>query len=174
MIRLPPRSTRTATPFPYPTLFRSRGGVDEVGARAVDAIPAQQRALVGGFAVEFELGQEVVVAAEIELHRIGQAVTGDVVLADQRRLRGDRFAVRLVGPQCVLRAGVDDVLRDVARGHGAAAVDRLAVAHAPRELGPLDSVQLLAAYPVVADSVRAAGGEGLGVCRAARAPSDPF
>src|SRR3546814_14945295 len=133
MIRRPPRSTRTDTLFPYTTLFRS--------------IPAQQRALVGGFAVEFELGQEVVVAAEIELHRIGQAVTGDVVLADQRRLRGDRFAVRLVGPQCVLRAGVAAVLRDVARGHGAAAVDRLAVAPAHRELGRLAGAPLPAPAP---------------------------
>src|SRR3546814_18718572 len=146
-----------------------RGGVDEVGARAVDAIPAQQRALVGGFAVEFELGQEVVVAAEIELHRIGQAVTGDVVLADQRRLRGDRFAVRLVGPQCVLRAGVDAVLRDVARGHGAAAVDRLAVAHAHRALGRLAGAHLLAAAAAVAERVRAPVGEGPGVGRAVRA-----
>src|SRR3546814_1491478 len=31
MIRLPPRSTRTYTLFPYTTLFRSQGGEDAVG-----------------------------------------------------------------------------------------------------------------------------------------------
>src|SRR3546814_370293 len=70
--------------------------------------------------------------------------------------------MRLVRPQRVLGAGVDAVLRDVARGHGAAAVDRLAVAHAHRELGRLAGAHLIAAAPVVADRVRAAGGEGLG------------
>src|SRR3546814_15165663 len=51
MIRRPPRSTRTDTLFPYPTLFRSRRSVeregDELGAaadiligdRAVEALP---------------------------------------------------------------------------------------------------------------------------------------
>src|SRR3546814_10425674 len=34
MIRLPPRSTRTDTLFPYTTLFRSRLGAGRVGARA--------------------------------------------------------------------------------------------------------------------------------------------
>src|SRR3546814_13895336 len=72
-------------------------------------------------------------------------------------------------PYTTLFRSVEAVLRDVARGHGAAAVDRLAVAHAHRELGRLAGAHLLAAAPVVADRVRAAVGEGLGVGRAVRA-----
>src|SRR3546814_17462236 len=34
MIRLPPRSTRTDTLFPYTTLFRSRAFADRIGAAA--------------------------------------------------------------------------------------------------------------------------------------------
>src|SRR3546814_1566762 len=37
MIRRPPRSTRTDTPFPYTTLFRSRA---QATARAGDALPS--------------------------------------------------------------------------------------------------------------------------------------
>src|SRR3546814_11322418 len=60
MIRRPPRSTRTATLFPYPTLFRSRivegrlhtqiaqqRVTDSAGGK-VDAVRQQQVAAVGG------------------------------------------------------------------------------------------------------------------------------
>src|SRR3546814_15069465 len=40
LVRRPPRSTRTDTLFPYTTLFRSRGALRQVGARA------ERRALV--------------------------------------------------------------------------------------------------------------------------------
>src|SRR3546814_7536532 len=41
MIRRPPRSTRTDTPFPYTTLFRSSAGAAQIGGR-------RQCAEVGG------------------------------------------------------------------------------------------------------------------------------
>src|SRR3546814_730065 len=41
MIRLPPRSTRTDTLFPYPTLFRSLD-VDDIEAGAYDEVPEPQ------------------------------------------------------------------------------------------------------------------------------------
>src|SRR3546814_15166644 len=54
MLRRPPRSTRTDTLFPYPTLFRSREPAPETAARAVaadDLDPDRhlaRRGLVGG------------------------------------------------------------------------------------------------------------------------------
>src|SRR3546814_8058233 len=40
MIRLPPRSTRTDTLFPYPTLFRSRGPIVPDQRKLLRATPA--------------------------------------------------------------------------------------------------------------------------------------
>src|SRR3546814_10282106 len=49
MIRRPPRSTRTDTPFPYPTLFRSgdarKPGRQEGHAAPEAAIPGRRRTL---------------------------------------------------------------------------------------------------------------------------------
>src|SRR3546814_15655829 len=42
MRRRPPRSTRTDTPFPYQTLFRSRDG-DDVGIITVDGVGKTKR-----------------------------------------------------------------------------------------------------------------------------------
>src|SRR3546814_18488720 len=54
MIRRPPRSTRTDTPFPYTTLFRSfKSGVERILARAADAgrpVPVVPMALRGMWA----------------------------------------------------------------------------------------------------------------------------
>src|SRR3546814_6713163 len=47
MIRRPPRSTRTATLFPYTTLFRSRSGREVV----VEHLPRLRRELALDFAV---------------------------------------------------------------------------------------------------------------------------
>src|SRR3546814_12685191 len=44
MVRLPPRSTRTDTPFPYPTLFRSR----PAGTSGALGIHVQYRGVVMG------------------------------------------------------------------------------------------------------------------------------
>src|SRR3546814_10308731 len=44
MIRRPPRSTRTDTLFPYTTLFRAFGIVDQQRDRAVDAVGAYREA----------------------------------------------------------------------------------------------------------------------------------
>src|SRR3546814_3891102 len=54
MIRLPPRSTRTATLFPYTTLFRSLvvNPVERRGAGMGDGLAALEEALVDGPAVD--------------------------------------------------------------------------------------------------------------------------
>src|SRR3546814_9444635 len=44
MIRLPPRSTRTDTLFPYTTLFRSQGPVDRAAGGAGDRDPRRRTA----------------------------------------------------------------------------------------------------------------------------------
>src|SRR3546814_3006185 len=41
MIRLPPRSTRTDTLFPYTTLFRSEGDIEVFGVDEQDAEPVE-------------------------------------------------------------------------------------------------------------------------------------
>src|SRR3546814_8324721 len=60
MIRRPPRSTRTDTPFPYTTLFRSARGMDEAALADIDADVAH-----------------VAAAAEEHQVRRGQALGGD-------------------------------------------------------------------------------------------------
>src|SRR3546814_1200921 len=47
MVRLPPRSTRTDTPFPYTTLFRSDEGGAEVGSAKGDHRRALHRQFDG-------------------------------------------------------------------------------------------------------------------------------
>src|SRR3546814_14840578 len=59
MILRPPRSTRTATLFPYTTLFRSRGaGVLAARHRAArhDALPAALPARSGGAVMRVDVG----------------------------------------------------------------------------------------------------------------------
>src|SRR3546814_1543955 len=67
MIRLPPRSTRTDTLFPYTTLFRSVDGVvgdplRDHGTQAV-AVVGERGACVQAVAVGFERRDEVVAGA---------------------------------------------------------------------------------------------------------------
>src|SRR3546814_7634995 len=65
MIRRPPRSTRTDTLFPYTTLFRSIGDVDEGGVRAVlDRISG---------AVEHRHGANPCAALQVQVHVALQA-----------------------------------------------------------------------------------------------------
>src|SRR3546814_15184073 len=97
MIRLPPRSTRTDTLFPYTTLFRSLGGrarainaVDEDADRGLDA------GVVGAFpeAADDEIG----VGARLELADTQAGNRGLQVdqVADLRILKvGDRKSTRL-------------------------------------------------------------------------------
>src|SRR3546814_6171228 len=47
MIRRPPRSTRTDTLFPYPTLFRSLRGAERLDARAFPRLWRADLSLVG-------------------------------------------------------------------------------------------------------------------------------
>src|SRR3546814_3607796 len=80
MIRRPPRSNRTDTPFPYTTLFRSRAEVSQGQDRAVAALHLRPRGL----------GQR--------RQRIGRDVLGDgEVLAGQavEEVAADRFARRV-------------------------------------------------------------------------------
>src|SRR3546814_1097655 len=42
MIRRPPRSTRTDTLFPYPTLFRSAGRIGRPGLRTGPVVPGRR------------------------------------------------------------------------------------------------------------------------------------
>src|SRR3546814_18787186 len=68
MIRRPPRSTRTHTPFPYTTLFLSRDR--EIGGDAADAIgPA---------------GMHRIEVVEHPSHALGQSVIGAVHVGEQR------------------------------------------------------------------------------------------
>src|SRR3546814_20990593 len=93
MIRRPPRSTRTDTLFPYPTLFRSqrghRGASDVAGVDALD--DARQLPVPEG-GVEVDLG-------EVTAGRLGAAVAH--LLAREEALHGGggggERAVRAVG-----------------------------------------------------------------------------
>src|SRR3546814_15126339 len=114
MIRRPPRSTRTATLFPYPTLFRSFGidharhPVEAVGARR-----PHHRAVIG-VADRERLGERImerdVGAAEIA-HRIGAVDTVRAAMRGQPLvhlaavprlvLHRPRSEERRVGKECV-------------------------------------------------------------------------
>src|SRR3546814_19055154 len=84
MIRLPPRSTRTDTLFPYTTLFRSLAvlGLD-VGHRVGAALVAdQQRVELGEVARALRLGAD---AHEATVGRVGPA--GGDALGDRKSTR---------------------------------------------------------------------------------------
>src|SRR3546814_7785185 len=103
MIRLPPRSTRTDTLFPYTTLFRSLA-VDD--AAAIDAVPAQR--LDRGVAERIlgeRGGEGDVVAEQGECGRdIGFGARGPDV--EMRRLE-TQFAVGRRQPQHDFSKGED-------------------------------------------------------------------
>src|SRR3546814_13755895 len=93
MIRRPPRSTRTDTLFPYTTLFRSVGQVEEV-LDVLDIHPAirvEQRLLAAlgrRDAVDRALNTRVadaVPVAEIGLEAIGERAVADGHVVDQQR-----------------------------------------------------------------------------------------
>src|SRR3546814_15136043 len=97
MIRRPPRSTRTATLFPYTTLFRSlalgaRRAVAVV-ERAVAVLPAPDR--IGVVFGQVRRGLERVLAPGVGRVR-AQELRGQPGVAVQRfPLRGERDAVAL-------------------------------------------------------------------------------
>src|SRR3546814_12708435 len=83
MIRRPPRSTRTDTLFPYPTLFRSELG----GGRAL-AEPAFQSRVAGGFAeMHRALDQPPLALDRLESHR--------VEIGNDQRAQLEKFEERL-------------------------------------------------------------------------------
>src|SRR3546814_8324118 len=59
MIRRPPGSTRTDTLVPYPTLFRSASGAEEVRAKVVVTGAAESRALAAMASLPFEAPVEL-------------------------------------------------------------------------------------------------------------------
>src|SRR3546814_17398818 len=76
MIRRPPRSTRTDTLFPYPTLFRSRLANDP--PYGVDVIAGDQRA---GHAKRFGAAPDIA-----SVHRLIRGeLRKSVILADQQQ-----------------------------------------------------------------------------------------
>src|SRR3546814_13960724 len=88
MIRLPPRSTRTDTLFPYTTLFRAELGPQALGAGAV-ARPALERAAQRRTAVDIVVLGPLVVAARHAVEHVA----------------GDRFAGALAAVEQVLDRG---------------------------------------------------------------------
>src|SRR3546814_11661359 len=95
MIRLPPRSTRTATLFPYTTLFRSLvvNPVERRGAGMGDGLAALEEALVDGPAVDRidqRLAHPLVLQDRVVEHEVD-------VLVEQARDRKERR----VGKECV-------------------------------------------------------------------------
>src|SRR3546814_12315321 len=59
MIRRPPRSTRTDTLFPYPTLFRSQS-VTGTGVKAVQQLNDERAGIVGAKAYPHQIDLNVI------------------------------------------------------------------------------------------------------------------
>src|SRR3546814_18260228 len=74
MIRRPPRSTRTATLFPYTTLFRS-GARGTMGALLGEAF-ASRWARLGALAIFFYVGAEVAIGTQMALFLNSDAIWG--------------------------------------------------------------------------------------------------
>src|SRR3546814_19484490 len=104
MIRLPPRSTRTATLFPYTTLFRSLvvNPVERRGAGMGDGLAALEEALVDGPAVDRIdqrladplVLQERVVEHEVDALGEQARLLGNLVVVDFAFLAGGRLVAR--------------------------------------------------------------------------------
>src|SRR3546814_11888147 len=71
MIRRPPRSTRTATLFPYPTLFRSGRAARAVDDDAFDIVGGRR----AGIALDLDIAEAVI--GEMRLEHLGLAVPGE-------------------------------------------------------------------------------------------------
>src|SRR3546814_11585410 len=93
MIRRPPRSTRTDTPFPYPTLFRSEDndGCGQHDGAPVPRLPGDDLALGGALV---ELADEGITAG---LERAEVDITGAAAAHDLLAMQGvaDRKSTRL-------------------------------------------------------------------------------
>src|SRR3546814_16420281 len=98
MIRRPPRSTRTDTLFPYPTLFRSgremgprvsfhSPGVTVSGLRVADASRLQYFHLERAIGAAVDELVDIGVAGVVDLG--GGAVPDDLALVDHREVIGD-------------------------------------------------------------------------------------
>src|SRR3546814_12365732 len=88
MIRRPPRSTRTDTLFPYTTLFRSPGGIDE-GVHGVGIALGGGAALRTGRVLPGRMVRQGIAGA-VEADILGQ---GDGQLRHRHRLRAAGGAV---------------------------------------------------------------------------------
>src|SRR3546814_12988788 len=108
MIRLPPRSTRTDTLFPYTTLFRS----DPLGAAPIEEIvdvgtaPGPRDFRVDRTEVEAERARLVLVDLDLQLRCVLQADRADLCNAlvasghaQQLVTRGEQL---LVAPVCLV------------------------------------------------------------------------
>src|SRR3546814_11221608 len=91
MIRRPPRSTRTDTLFPYPTLFRSNGRsvkIVTVGfADSLEAIYADIRRLAGAIGHPAR-GEAMIKRMEADLERLSQDRPGKGRIAAYYQRRG--------------------------------------------------------------------------------------
>src|SRR3546814_13645361 len=96
MIRRPPRSTRTATLFPYTTLFRSRRAIAEP---AVDEADRSRGARPAENAFAARRGRQRHAPARAETLAVDEAALAVDAVGDQVRHR--RSAERRVGKECV-------------------------------------------------------------------------
>src|SRR3546814_16092952 len=121
MIRLPPRSTRTDTRFPYTTIFRSalrwNGALDRVGGPSVAPDPARGRPVDVRAAVD----RRDPAGISRDGRRPGRRQAGDA--ADDQRLpdlvctdeHGARTAVGRAGAAAGADRRIDDVSAGVRR-----------------------------------------------------------
>src|SRR3546814_8090684 len=126
MIRRPPRSTRTDTPFPYTTLFRSLASGDLLRVRPGDKVPVDGEVTEGASAIDESMisGEPLPVSKKAGAQVIGGTVnqTGGFVMragavvqapmlspivqmvAEAQRSRADRQSTRLnSSPYCAHR-----------------------------------------------------------------------
>src|SRR3546814_17124510 len=103
MIRRPPRSTRTDTPFPYTTLFRSprsrRAFLDHVRPQLLGLAPARAQ----------RVGRErTIIGAEAERGAIGEMAGRQIVAprAQHPAQRLEAAGVDAVGPGADRKGGV--------------------------------------------------------------------
>src|SRR3546814_17115126 len=100
MIRRPPRSTRPATPLPYPTLFRSAGG-----------------APVRLWAREAEFVAAINAEHRNPLFLPGAALSPSLAATADLAELGDRDALLVVVPVPYLRAVLAELPTKIGRAH---------------------------------------------------------
>src|SRR3546814_13248310 len=111
MARRPPRSTRTDTPFPYPTLFRSEGGALPHGAVDEDVAAGLLHDAIDGGEAEAGAGadllgrEEGIEDAVDDIRR--DAGAGVLHLNDGVVARRHGLVLQLARPLHLLAAGAD-------------------------------------------------------------------